>query len=65
MLAVGFRNSQVGYAARLNPTGNRKELLMPLETKEQLYREAKRLRIKGRSKMNKGQLKAAVSRHRI
>jgi len=38
---------------------------MPLETKEQLYREAKRLRIKGRSKMNKGQLKAAVSRHRI
>ena len=31
-------------------------------TKEQLYREAKRLKIKGRSKMNKGQLKAAVSR---
>jgi hypothetical protein len=37
---------------------------MPIETKEQLYREAKRLRIKGRSKMNKGQLKTAVSRHR-
>jgi len=32
-------------------------------TKEQLYREAKRLRIKGRSKMNKGQLKAALTRH--
>jgi hypothetical protein len=31
-------------------------------TKEQLYREAKRLGIKGRSKMNKGQLKAAISR---
>jgi hypothetical protein len=31
-------------------------------TKEQLYREAKRLNIKGRSKMNKGQLKAAVDR---
>ena len=31
-------------------------------TKEQLYREAKRLKIKGRSKMNKGQLKAAVQR---
>ena len=29
-------------------------------TKEQLYREAKRLGVKGRSKMNKGQLKAAV-----
>ena len=32
------------------------------KTKEQLYREAKRLNIKGRSKMNKGQLKAAVDR---
>jgi hypothetical protein len=31
-------------------------------TKEQLYRDAKRLGIKGRSKMNKGQLKAAVGR---
>lgn len=32
-------------------------------TKEQLYRQARRLDIKGRSKMNKGQLKAAVGRH--
>ena len=32
------------------------------ETKEKLYREAKRLNIKGRSKMNKGQLKAALAR---
>jgi hypothetical protein len=31
-------------------------------TKEQLYREAKRLKIAGRSKMNKGQLKAALAR---
>ena len=31
-------------------------------TKEQLYREAKRLGVKGRSKMNKGQLKAALTR---
>ena len=31
-------------------------------TKEQLYRQAKRLGIKGRSKMNKGQLKAAITR---
>jgi hypothetical protein len=31
-------------------------------TKEELYREAKRLHIKGRSKMNKGQLKAALMR---
>jgi hypothetical protein len=32
------------------------------KTKEQWYKEAKRLGIKGRSKMNKGQLKAAVNR---
>jgi hypothetical protein len=32
-------------------------------TKEQLYRRAKRLGIKGRSKMSKSQLKAAVGRH--
>jgi hypothetical protein len=31
-------------------------------TKEQLYNEAKRLNIKGRSKMNKRQLQAAVNR---
>jgi hypothetical protein len=32
------------------------------QTKEQLYNEAKRLNIKGRSKMNKRQLLAAVNR---
>ena len=31
-------------------------------TKEQLLKEARRLGIKGRSKMNKGALKAAVDR---
>ena len=33
-------------------------------TKDELLREAKRLGIKGRSKMNKGALKAAVERRR-
>jgi hypothetical protein len=33
-------------------------------TREQLYREAKRLRIKGRSKMRKRELRAAVARQR-
>jgi len=38
---------------------------MPTEiTKEQLYREARRLRIRGRSKMTKSQLRAAISRQR-
>jgi hypothetical protein len=32
------------------------------QTKEQLYNEAKRLNIKGRSRMNKQQLQAAVNR---
>jgi hypothetical protein len=31
-------------------------------TKEELYQQAKRLNIKGRSKMNKGALKAALAR---
>jgi hypothetical protein len=31
-------------------------------TKEQLYREAKRLGVRGRSKMNKGQPQAAITR---
>jgi hypothetical protein len=33
-------------------------------TKEQLYNEAKRLNVKGRSKMNKSQLQAAVNRRK-
>jgi hypothetical protein len=46
---------------------DRKEASMAINsgvTKEQLYREAKRLGIKGRSKMTKTQLKTAVSRQR-
>lgn len=40
-----------------------KEILAPKEpTKQELYEEARVLDIKGRSKMNKGALKAAVSR---
>ena len=38
---------------------------MPLThepTKEQIYREARRLLVKRRSKMNEGQLKSAVAR---
>jgi hypothetical protein len=34
------------------------------KTKEQLYREAKRLKIEGRSRMNKQQLQRAVSRRK-
>jgi len=33
-------------------------------TRDELYKEAKRLGIKGRSKMTKGLLKAAVDRRR-
>jgi hypothetical protein len=33
-------------------------------TKEQLYNEAKRMNIRGRSKMNKGQLQRAVDRRK-
>jgi hypothetical protein len=32
------------------------------KTRDELYREAKRLNIKGRSRMTKGLLKAAISR---
>lgn len=41
------------------------EALKPKEpTKQELYEEARFLGIKGRSKMNKGALKAAVNRRR-
>jgi hypothetical protein len=46
-------------------TAERRSASMPMgkeRTKEELYRDAKRLGIKGRSKMNKGQLEAALSR---
>lgn len=42
-----------------------KDVLTPDEpTRAELYAEATRLGIKGRSKMNKGALKAAVNRRR-
>jgi hypothetical protein len=42
-----------------------KDLLTPEEpTKTELYAEARRLGIKGRSKMNKGALKSAVNRRK-
>jgi hypothetical protein len=42
-----------------------KEALKPKKpTKAELYAEAQRLGIKGRSKMNKGALRAAANRHR-
>jgi hypothetical protein len=44
---------------------NQRGVAMPTgqdRTKEQLYRQAKSLGIKGRSKMSKGQLKAALAR---
>ena len=42
-----------------------KKVLKPHEpTKAELYAEAQRLGINGRSKMNKGALRAAVNRHR-
>jgi len=54
--------SWYGRGNRPEPKGG---LFMPTgheRTKEELYRQAKRLNIKGRSKMNKGQLKAALAR---
>lgn len=40
-----------------------KDALTPDEpTKAELYEEARRLNIKGRSKMNKGALKSAINR---
>jgi hypothetical protein len=43
--------------------GKVKDVLTPDEpTRTELYAEARRLGIKGRSKMNKGALKAAVNR---
>jgi hypothetical protein len=42
-----------------------KDVLTPDEpTKTELYAEARRLGIKGRSKMNKGALKSAVNRRK-
>jgi hypothetical protein len=56
--------ARVGLEESTNVSGGE---LMPTTsdaTKEQLYKEAKRLGIKGRSKMRKGALKAAIERRR-
>jgi hypothetical protein len=45
-----------------SPKGGQAMSMGKERTKEQLYNQAKRLGVKGRSKMNKGQLKAALSR---
>ena len=52
-------------ATAKSPIATLKEILTPDEpTKTELYAEARRLGIKGRSKMNKGALKAAVNRRK-
>ena len=48
--------------SRSAPRGTRRQRAEP--TKEQLYQEARRLRIEGRSKMSKRQLADAVARRR-
>jgi hypothetical protein len=62
---TGFDPYLAGYHD-VNPSNIPKGgLSMPTgqeRTKEKLYSQAKRLGIKGRSKMNKGQLKAALAR---
>jgi hypothetical protein len=60
-----LKHLEPGIAARIRRTARKEAKLMPLgheRTKEQLYSQAKRLGVKGRSKMNKGQLKAALAR---
>jgi hypothetical protein len=60
-----FQSGQLGEDRTATSFERRKIMAQGRErTKEQLYREAKRLGIDGRSKMNKGQLKAAVERRR-
>ena len=62
---AGFNTYSAGYRRVIieHPKGGSRAMPMGQErTKEQLYRQAKRLGIKGRSKMNKGQLKAALAR---
>ena len=51
------RRTRPGQTKSLNP-----QPIPPGRTKEQLYAEAKRLGIEGRSKMNKQQLQRAVAR---
>jgi hypothetical protein len=57
-----FAYAEMRYVPRNGSEGGKSVAQGRERTKEQLYREAKRLGVKGRSKMNKGQLKAAVDR---
>jgi hypothetical protein len=60
-----FQHISNRVPARQSSTAPEGRHAMPMgqeRTKEQLYSQAKRLSIKGRSKMNKGQLKAALAR---
>jgi hypothetical protein len=52
------RRTRRGQTRSLNPQP------LPPKTKEQLYAEAKRLGIEGRSKMTKAQLQRAIARRR-
>ena len=65
MTNAGFDTYFAGYGP-IDPSNSPKGgQAMPMgqeRTKEQLYSQAKRLGVKGRSKMNKGQLKAALAR---
>lgn len=57
-----FLAAPVGITQGAEPKGGGAMPMGKERTKEQLYSEAKRLDIKGRSKMNKGALKAALAR---
>ena len=68
----GFRPPRASGQLSVWPVRERGEVLhthrrgvnMPERTKEQLLKEAKRLNIKGRSKMNKGALQSAINRRK-
>src|SRR5919109_267725 len=60
---VFFAGGRVGPQGRATSGGEQMPTTSAM-TKDQLYREAKRLGIKGRSKMRKGALKAAIERRR-
>lgn len=56
---------ELSGSSKVSKQARKEAIIMPMgqeRTKEELYRAAKRLNIKGRSKMNKGQLKAALAR---
>jgi hypothetical protein len=63
--AQSTRSKAQSTRGRAQPTRGRAQSTRSSEpTKEQLYKQAKRLNIEGRSKMNKAQLKRAVDRRK-